>query len=165
MKKTLATLMVTSIALTGCAPTGEDLGANVYDEGQLNTQQEVKTVKILAITPAKVRVKNTQNKQLAQTAGGILGGVLGAVVGYQYSGAGAGAGAVAGATGGVLASSVVKDTVIVPGVSLTYKQGSHIYSSTQAGRSCEFKKGTALMIISRAKETRIQPNAECPVQK
>lgn len=91
--------------------------------------------------------------------------MAGAVVGYQYNTAAAVGGGVAGATLGGVAGTMVKDKVVIEGVSLTYKQGTKIYTSTQAGKKCQFKPGIALLIKTKANETRIQPNAECPVKK
>lgn len=145
--------------------SSEDLGADVYDTTQLNTKQETKTVTILSVLPAKVLVDNKENKQMAQAAGAILGGITGAVLGYQHSNLAAAAAGTAGATGGVIAGSMVKDKVQVEGVSLTYKQGSKVYTSTQAGRKCQFKPGLAVVITTKANETRIQPNSECPAKK
>lgn len=157
--------LTVSLLLTGCAVDSESLGADVYDTTQLNTKQEAKTVKIISVLPAKVAVDNRKNKEIAQAAGSILGAVTGAIVGYQHNGAAAAAGGIAGGTVGAVAGTMVKDKVIVEGVSLTYKQGTKIYTSTQAGRKCQFKPGVALVIKTKTNETRIQPNAECPAKK
>ena len=162
----LLTALTYSLVLAGCANvSSEDLGADVYDTTQLNTKQETKTVTILSVLPAKVLVDNKENKQMAQAAGAILGGIAGAVAGYQHSNLAAAAAGTAGATGGVIAGSMVKDKVKVEGVSLTYKQGTKVYTSTQAGRKCQFKPGLAVVITTKANETRIQPNSECPAKK
>lgn len=51
-------------------------------------------------------------------------------------------GAVAGGAGGgalgAAAGSMVSDKSIVEGVSLTYKEGTKVYTSTQVGRACQF---------------------------
>lgn len=166
MKKLLLTTLVSSLVLSGCASvSSDDLSADVYDISQLNSQQETKTVTILSVLPAKVLVDNTENKRMAQTAGTILGGIAGAVLGYQHSDLAAVAAGGAGATTGAVAGSMVKDKVKVEGVSITYKQGSKVLTSVQAGRKCQFKPGHAIVITTKAKETRIQPNAECPAVK
>lgn len=64
-----------------------------------------------------------------------------------------------------MAGSMVKDKIIVEGVSLSYSEKGKIYTSTQAGKRCQFQKGTALLITTKTNETRIQPNAECPAEK
>lgn len=152
--------------MTGCAVNTDDLGADVYEASQLNYKQETKTVDILSIVPAKVAVDNTSKKEMAQTAGTILGAVIGAIAGYNVSGhtstAGAVAGGAAGGTIGAASGGLVNDKVIVDAVSLTYKEGTNVYSSTQAGKACQFKPGTALVIMTKANETRIQPNSTCP---
>lgn len=156
---------MSSVLLAGCMATGEDLGADVYHAGQLNSQQETKTVNIISVLPAKVAVDNTEAKRTAQAAGAILGGIAGAAIGYQHSNLAATATGVAGGTVGAVAGSMVKDKVLVEGVTISYKMGKKVYSSTQAGRKCQFKPGTALVITTKNKETRIQPNAECPADK
>lgn len=153
----------------GCA-NNQQLGADVYDATQLNTKQEAKTIQIITVTPAKVLVDNKQNKQTAQTIGGILGAVGGAIIGYNVGGGSRGAGALAGGAGGgaigLAAGSMVDDKVVVDGVTITYKENNKIYSSTQAGKVCQFKAGEiALLITTQSNETRIQPNAVCPEDK
>ncbi|MFA6095062.1 MAG: hypothetical protein WC757_04225 [Candidatus Paceibacterota bacterium] len=64
---------------------------------------------------------------------------------------------------GVAAGSLVADKVLVDGVSISYSQNEEMFSSAQVGKLCEFKPGTAIMISTSQSETRIQPNAVCPV--
>jgi outer membrane lipoprotein SlyB len=155
--------------LAGCQATGEQYAANVYTSGQVNQKQEAKTVKILAIMAAKVEVDNTEAKQTAQLAGGVLGAIGGAVLGntaHNYRGEATAAGAVGGGALGVVAgNTLVKDKVLVDGVSLTYEENKKTYSSAQVGRACEFTPGTALIISTEYNETRIQPNATCPAEE
>lgn len=171
MKKVLVLFSVAAIiSFSGCTNQADTLGADVYDVDSLNMQQDAKTVQIINISPAKVAVDNKQAKENAQMFGGILGAVGGAVLGHKMGGdrhetAGATAGGVAGAAIGAGAGSLVDDKIIVEGVTLAYKQGTKIKTSTQAGRMCQFKEGTALMITTKNKETRIQPNAICPDTK
>ena len=171
MKKVLVLFSVAAIiSFSGCTNQADTLGADVYDVDSLNMQQDAKTVQIINISPAKVAVDNKQAKETAQMFGGILGAVGGAVLGHKMGGdrhetAGATAGGVAGAAIGAGAGSLVDDKVIVEGVTLAYKQGTKIKTSTQAGRMCQFKEGTSLMITTKNKETRIQPNAICPDTK
>ncbi|MDA3054436.1 MULTISPECIES: glycine zipper 2TM domain-containing protein [unclassified Campylobacter] len=166
MKKSLLSLSVVAmIALSGCSNKSETLGPDVYDEHGLNQEQNAKTIQILSIVPAKVRVDNTENKRLAQAAGGVVGAVGGAVLGHKMGGRHETGGAVAGgAIGGVLgagAGSMVSDTKVIDAVTITYKDGKSLKSSTQAGRVCQYANGEALMISSYSGETRIQPNAVC----
>lgn len=161
-------IVMSSTILSGCAVNTDYLGADVYESNQLNSKQKTKTVNIISILPAKVSINNTAQKERAQMAGSILGAVAGAVGGYNVgskSTGGAVAGGVAGGVAGNLAGSMVNDKVIVEGVSLTYKEGNNVYTSTQAGKKCQFKTGVALIITTKENETRIQPNAECPVEK
>jgi outer membrane lipoprotein SlyB len=153
------------LALAGCATPGAENQANVYDASQVNQAQEVKTVNILAIFPAKVKVNNARNKQSAQIAGGVLGALAGGVLannigrhGWGNSFAG---GAVGGATG-VAAGSLVPGEVLVDGVSVTYEQDGRTLNSTEVGEACQFSPGKAVLFSTDGKETRIQPNAACP---
>ncbi|WP_099120617.1 hypothetical protein [Xenorhabdus sp. KK7.4] len=154
--------------ISGCQSNADSYAADVYDTTQLNGKQETKTINIISVLPAKIAVENKANKEAAQTFGAILGAVAGSVVGYNAgsgSGAGTAAGAVGGGALGAAAGSVVKDKVIVEGVSLTYKEKTKIYTSTQVGRTCQFTPGLALVITTKTNETRIQPNAACPDKK
>lgn len=159
---------VAIISLVGCAATGENLQANVYKAGQVNQTQEAKTVQILAVMPAKIEVDNADQKKAAQVGGAILGAVLGAAAGgasKNNPGAATAGGAVAGAAVGGAAGSLVKDKVLVDGVSLTYVFKGKTLNSAQVGKACEFAPGMAVMISTSPTETRIQPNKECPKDK
>lgn len=155
-----------SAMLCGCQATGEKYGANVYRAGEVNTQQNAKTVEILAVMPARIEVDNKQQKQAAQVFGALLGAVAGAAVGHSLgdqSGTNTAIGAAGGAGAGAAAGSLVSDTALVDGVSIAYKSENQVYNSAQVGKVCEFAPGTAIMISAAANETRIQPNAVCPV--
>ncbi|EOH1034921.1 hypothetical protein ACLMYS_003895 [Salmonella enterica] len=168
VKTSIAAVVIASTLLTGCANVADQYGADVYQVGQLNSRQETKTVNIISVLPAKVAVDNSQNKQAAQTVGAILGIIAGAAIGYN-TGANAGLnGAMGAGTGGAvgaIAGSAVSDTKMVDGVSLTYKDGTKVYTSTQLGKQCQFSSGLAVVITTKANETRIQPNATCPEAK
>jgi len=162
------TSLVTIIALSGCAATGENYQANVYKAGQVNQTQEAKTVQILAVMPAKVEVDNKDQKRAAEMGGAVIGAILGAAVGglaKNNPGAAVAGGTVAGGVVGAGAGSMVKDTVLVDGVSLTYTFRGKTLNSAQVGKRCEFAPGMAVMISTSPTETRIQPNAECPKEK
>ena len=54
-KLTLSTVALTlTTLLAGCSTSGEQYQANVYKAGQVNSRQAAKTVKILAVMPAKI---------------------------------------------------------------------------------------------------------------
>jgi len=169
MKKlSLCVVIGTAFAtLAGCQATGDEYAANTYTAGQVNSRQAAKVVEILAVLPARVAVDNTQNKQTAQVAGALLGVVAGAfaggALGHGHAAPttaliGAGAGGVAGAAAG----SLVNDTTLVNGVSLSYQDAGNVFNSAQVGKVCEFKPGKAIMVSTSPTETRIQPNATCP---
>ena len=63
---------------------------------------------------------------------------------------------------GAAAGSMVNDKTLVEGVSLTYKEGTKVYTSTQVGKECQFTTGLAVVITTTYNETRIQPNTKCP---
>lgn len=168
MKKT-ASLCVVAMVLSGCAATGEQYGANVYKAGQVNQAQTVRTVQIMATVPAKIEVDNSKNKQNAQAAGALIGAILGAAAANKNSSANnrannTGAGMVAGGVVGGALGSGVSDKTLVDGVTITYQLGEQLLSSTQVGKMCEFKSGTAMMVSTNGSETRIQPNnaESCP---
>jgi len=170
MNKALTKLaaITTIAALTGCAATGENLQANVYKAGQVNQTQEAKTVQILAVMPAKIEVDNADQKKAAQVGGAVLGAILGAAIGgaaKNNPGAATAGGTVVGGAVGAAAGSMVKDKVLVDGVSLTYTFKGKTLNSAQVGKSCEFAPGMAVMISTSPTETRIQPNKECPKEK
>jgi len=172
MNKIAVSALISSIILSGCAASGEQYASNVYQAGQVNQRQSAKTVDILAVLPAKVQVDNTQNKKTAQVVGGILGAVAGIALGASLGHGGQGfhqtnaiVGGAAGAVGGAAAGSIVDNTTLVDGVSLTYKDEGQVFNSAQVGRACEFKAGLAVMISTSPTETRIQPNSACPAQQ
>ncbi|MEG5932494.1 hypothetical protein UXN85_20725 [Enterobacter hormaechei] len=164
MKKlTLIALLVSATTLTGCANTGAEYAADVYAADQLNTRQETHTINILSVLPAKVKVDNKANKEAAQNVGMVLGAIAGAVLGYQSGNSwGTAAGGGAGGVIGAVATAGVKDKVLVDGVTISYKDGEKVYSSTQVGRQCLFTTGLAAVITTQTNETRVQPNATCP---
>ncbi|MCZ9210503.1 glycine zipper 2TM domain-containing protein [Escherichia albertii] len=164
----LPVAILASFTLAGCQSNADDHAADVYQTDQLNSKQETKTVNIISVLPAKVAVDNTKNKQAAQTFGAVLGAVTGGVVGHNV-GSGSSlnttAGAVGGGAAGAAAGSMVSDKTLVEGVSLTYKDGKKVYTSTQVGKQCQFTTGLAVVISTAYNETRIQPNATCPEKK
>ncbi|MGM8225253.1 hypothetical protein ACSV5M_01635 [Cellvibrio sp. ARAG 10.3] len=166
--KPILTLIFSLTVLVGCQATGEQHRANVYKAGQVNMKQAAKTVEILAVMPARIEVDNSEAQQKAQVAGGILGAVLGAAIGdnvqssrYQTNETVV-AGALGGAVAGAATGSLVKDKVLVDGVSLVYVEDGETLSSAQVGKLCEFKPGVAVIISTGENETRVQPNATCP---
>lgn len=157
------TAVVCAAMITGCAATGDEYASNVYTADMVNTQQEVKTVKIIAVLPAKVQVSNAAAKRNAQIIGGVLGALAGAAAGHgiNHSG-GTLAGGAAGGAIGVAGGSLVSDKVMVDGVSITYEQEKKTFNSAQVGKICQFLPGTAIMVTTMTSETRIQPNGVCP---
>lgn len=156
------------ILITGCAATGDSLKGNVYKAEQVNTTQSARGIKILKLMPAQVEVDNAQQKKQAQIAGGVLGALAGGL-GGGFGGLGAAATTgttVAGGAVGVAAGSMVADKVLVQGVTIAYSENNKMLTSTQVGQLCEFKLGDAVLVsTNNQNETRIQPNATCPVEK
>ncbi|HCN5580654.1 TPA: glycine zipper 2TM domain-containing protein [Escherichia coli] len=160
--------LLAAFVLSGCQSTAEHLAADVYDTTQVNSKQETEMITIISVLPAKIAVDNKENKEAAQTFGAVVGAVAGGVIGHNTksgSKLATTAGAVGGTALGAAAGSLVKDKTIVEGVSLTYKEGTKVYTSTQVGRTCQFAPGLAAMISTKENETRIQPNATCPDNK
>ncbi|MEZ9997900.1 hypothetical protein [Vibrio sp. 10N.261.46.A3] len=164
MKKTIIALVTTSLFITGCQTTGESHKASTYTAAQLNTKQSAKTIEIIAVLPAKVTLDNSESKEKATKGGALFGAIAGAAIGSGKNSETAAVGGLAGGLLGGLAGSTVSDTATVDAVSITYSEDNEIYTSTQVGLECEFKVGTALVITTQKNETRIQPNAACPVE-
>lgn len=158
------TTAVSAVILSSCA-NGSQYAGNVYKSGQVNQQQEAKTVKILAVLPAKVEVDNAEGKKNAQIIGGLLGAIGGAVAGNELADNkpdGILVGGVGGGATGIAAGSLVNDKVLVDGVSIAYTYKGKTLNSVQVGKKCEFTPGTAILITTEKNEARIQPNATCP---
>lgn len=155
------------VALSGCQATGEQHAANVYRADQVNTRQAAKTVQILAVLPAKIEVSNEQQKKAAQVGGAVLGALVGGALAHNASSnhrtEATALGALAAGAAGAAGGSLVKDKVLVDGVSLTYIEEGQTLNSAQVGRLCEYAPGMAIVIATSETETRVQPNANCPV--
>jgi len=104
LKHCLALTVVAS--LVGCQATGEQYESDVFDASQVNTQQEAKTVKILTVSPTKIKVSNEKNKNAAMMVGGVLGALGGAALGAGKNTDTAIVGGVAGGGAGALAGSM-----------------------------------------------------------
>jgi outer membrane lipoprotein SlyB len=152
---------------SACQTPGENVKANVYNSDEVNTRQAAKVITILAVLPAQVQVDNSQNQHTAQVVGGILGAIGGGLLGgsLAYNGVAGGAvGAVGGGAAGAAAGSLVPGTVLVGGVSITNEDGGNTFNSAQVGQICEYVPGKAIVVETGPGTTRIQPNANCPVQ-
>lgn len=165
--KILSLSCITLLTLSGCVSNNQDkLGGNVYNTGELNQQQSVKIVTIKQVLAAKVAVDNTNTNSSNKVVGGLLGAATGAVVGYALGGGSSKSGAVVGGVvggtlGTVAGDKVSEQTEVIDGVSIVYELDDKIYTSTQAGKLCEFGIGNAYLISMGGNETRIQPNANC----
>lgn len=167
MKKVSTLAILGILSLSACSTPGEENRSDSYTADQVNSRQEAKVVNILAVLPARVQVSNAQNQRAAQIGGALLGAGLGVGLGVGVGhSAGLGAlGGVGGTAAGAGAGSLVPGQVMVNGVSLTYTQDGHTFNSAQVGKICEYQPGQAIMIMTSATVTRIQPNAACPVAK
>lgn len=151
-----------ALILTGCQTSGDMYRSDVYGSNQVNQAQQVQTVEIIAIQPARVAVNNQSDRNVSQLVGTALGGILGAVVGNQvthHRDSGTAIGAIAGAALGAGASNMASpQNALVDGVQLTFKMNGKIFNSAQVGKMCEFKYGPAIMTSTGPTSTRIQPN-------
>ena len=155
-------LLLSAAVLVGCSSTGEEYSASTYNTGQINRQQEVETIKIISVMPAKIQVDNSEAKSKAQLVGGVVGALVGGYAGNRLdSGRGTITGGAVGGAVGATAGSMVDDKTLVDGVTITYQKDGTTYSSSQVGKRCEFVPGDAVMIKTSYHETRIQPNATC----
>ncbi len=167
------------VAIAGCQATGEEYRADVYGAGQVNRAQEVQTVDIIAISPARVAVDNSEQRASTQAVSTVVGALLGGLIGAAIEGGsphhppgprtdgmviGAVAGGALGAAGSTAATS---NTALVEGVQLTFRLGSRTLNSAQVGRVCEYRLGPAIMTSTDPTSTRIQPNNPngCPKEE
>lgn len=153
-------LLASTGLLAACVDPGATHKANVFKAGQVNQRQEVKTVTILLIKPVQVEVSNRRNQEIAQSIGAVFGAILGASIGDDINRGGQSAviGAAAGGEAGRLGQGSTK---LVDGVQITYQEGNRVLQSAQVGLPCEFAPGAALVTVTQAEETRIQPNHTC----
>ena len=153
IKTKLLVPAVALFALAGCQTNGDMYRSDVYGSNQVNQAQQVQTVEIIAIQPARVAVNNQSDRNVSQMVGTALGGILGAVIGNQvthHRDSGTAIGAIAGAAS--------PQNSLVDGVQLTFKMNGRIFNSAQVGQMCEFKYGPAIMTSTGPTSTRIQPN-------
>jgi outer membrane lipoprotein SlyB len=161
-------LAASAVVFADCQATGEQYRSDVYAANQVNQAQQVQTVELLAIQPAKIAVDNSSDQTTSQVVGGVIGGILGAVIGNavdHHGSAGTNLGAVAGvALGAAAGGQVSGGQSFVPGVQLTFKINGRIFNSAQVGQICEYRPGPALMVSTSPTSTRIQPNnpGGCP---
>ena len=164
MKTKLATFAACSVALAlaGCANDGTAYRSDVYWAGQVNQAQEVKTVQIIAVMPARITVDNRSERDESSTIGTILGALAGAAIGATVSNSPDAviAGTVSGAALGNVTGKGVsgRSEKFVEGVQITFRYNDKIFNSAQVGRVCEYQPGTAIMVSPSPNETRIQPN-------
>ncbi len=164
MRKNIAAIgaVCSALVLAGCANDGTAYRSDVYWSGQVNQAQEVKTVQIIAVMPARITVDNRSDRSESSTMGMILGALAGAAVGATVSDSPDAviAGTVGGAALGNIAGKGVSGRAenFVDGVQITFRYDDKIFNSAQVGRVCEYKTGTAIMVSPSPNETRIQPN-------
>lgn len=154
-------LPLTAVGLVAaCVDPGATHKANAFTADQVNKRQEVKTVTILLIKQAKVEVSNRRNQEIAQSVGTVLGALLGASIGddNRRGSQSAVIGGAAGAEAGRLGQGSTK---LVDGVQIVYQEAGRVLQSAQVGLPCEYAPGPALVTVTQAEETRIQPNHEC----
>ena len=153
-----------ALVLSGCANDGTAYRADTYSVGQVNQVQEVRTVEIIAINPARVAVPNSDNRETARVAGALIGAIAGAAIGNHnnHSTSSRVLGGLAGGAVGGMAGDAIgggNSTSYTDGVQLVYRTSDgRMYQSSQVARPCEFKTGTAIIVQPRPSETRIQPN-------
>ncbi len=149
-----------ALLIAGCVNPGATKKADVYDALSVNERQEVKTVNILLIKPAKVEVDNTHNQSIAKGVGALFGAVLGGLAGGKQGNDSSGI-LLGGAVGEKVGELSQQNKTLVDGVQIIYREGTNTLSSAQVGQLCEYAPGMALAIVTKSNETRIQPNHVC----
>lgn len=159
-----------TLGLTGCAADGQQYRANAFAAEETGFEDGARVVQIVTVTPAKIYVDNKQQKQAVSAIGSVLGAVAGGIAGYSAGGHRSIMGAVAGVAGGAglgaAAGAAVKDKVAVDGVVISYRNdgAEKLNVVKHVGRVCEYRVGNSLA-VGEGKNTKIQPNAECPAEK
>lgn len=159
-----------TLGLTGCAADGQQYRANAFAAEETGFEDGARVVQIVTVTPAKIYVDNKQQKQAVSAIGSVLGAVAGGIAGYSAGGHRSIMGAVAGVAGGAglgaAAGAAVKDKVAVDGVVISYRNdgAEKLNVVKHVGRVCEYQVGNSLA-VGEGKNTKIQPNAECPAEK
>lgn len=162
----VATIALT-LGLTGCAADGQQYRANAFAAEETGFEDGARVVEIINVSPAKIYVNNQQQKQAVSAIGSVLGAVAGGIAGYSVGGHRSVMGAVAGVAGGAglgaAAGAAVKDKVAVDGVLIAYinKGSEKVNVAKHVGRMCEYTNGASLA-VGEGKNTKIQPNAQCP---
>ena len=166
MNKIILAAAVATI-LTGCAATGENLQANVYKAGQVNLAQAARTIKIITVLPAKIEIDNAEQKKKAQIGGALLGALAGGLGGGygRLGGLGTAGTTIGGGAAGAAIGSLVDDKVLVDGVTIAYSENGKMFTTAEVGKLCQFAPGNTIIVSTAPNETRIQPNAVCPVEK
>ncbi|MGI9440107.1 MAG: hypothetical protein ACR2OT_03905 [Parvibaculales bacterium] len=149
-----------SMTLAACVDPGATHKSDVYEAGEVNKRQEVKSVNIITIQPAKVQVSNKHNQEIAQGIGAIFGAALGGAIGNNNDDDGLGV-VLGTGIGSAAGAAVQRSKVLVDGVQIIYKEADRILSSAQVAKPCEFAPGPALVIVTESNETRIQSNHDC----
>ena len=167
-KFVMSAVAASLVLLSGCQSTRDTYRPDTYYAGSVNQAQEVKTVQIVAILPARVAVPNRDDRSQAQAVGAVLGALAGIAIGNQVHNAGRSDRVIGGVAGGLagmtLAGVGSGNESLVDGVQITFRYDDKLFNSAQVGRVCEFKPGTAIMVSPSPNETRIQPNnpGGCP---
>jgi outer membrane lipoprotein SlyB len=161
-EKLAITAALATFVITGCAAQGDVYRADVYGPGQLNQAQEVQTVEIIDIQPARIAVDNTEQRSTARKVGTVLGAIAGVDIGnhgHHDTSARVMGGLAGGALGNLAGDAVGGEKhQLIEGVQLTFRRGSKVFNSTQVGNMCEYRLGQATLISTHRNETRIQPN-------
>ena len=156
-----------TLGLTGCAADGQQYRANAFAAEETGFEDGARVVEIINVSSAKIYVNNQQQKQAVSAIGSVLGAVAGGIAGYSAGGHRSVMGAVAGVAGGAglgaAAGAAVKDKVAVDGVLIAYinKGSEKVNVAKHVGRMCEYTNGASLA-VGEGKNTKIQPNAQCP---
>ncbi len=147
--KLLAALMVSTLALTGCA---SGLGSGDYERSQARTVQEVQMGVVQAVR--NVKIEGTKSP-VGTVGGAAVGGIAGSQLG---GGSGRIAGAVVGAVlGGVGGAALEEKVTSQAGVEVTVKldTGRTIAITQAANVNEQFRIGDRVRVLSGGGTTRV----------
>lgn len=149
---TLAAILASSLALTGCfTPAGS---ADVYSASQAQREQTVRMGTVESVRAVKIASNNEGGAALGTLGGGALGAVAGSTIG-----GGRGSiltGIVGGIAGAVAGNAIANRAGVSDGLEITVRlDNGDLRSITQAATGEIFRAGDRVRLLSAGGVTRV----------